>query len=80
MATVVEDRDGLHVVDGTIYAACRSLVGDRRYMSSGLDLHGTRQRADGVLEVTDAELLEVSMVHTPRWREHCAAHVWDKAG
>lgn len=79
MASVVEERSGLVIGDSTIYGACRQTVDDRQHLSVGLGEYHCRERADGVLEVTDAELREISMVRVPRWPEHCAAHVVQKA-
>lgn len=77
-ATVNREPNAL-VADATIYAPFRKAVGDRHHLSIGLGPYDTRQR-DGILHVTLAVLREISLVHTPRWGEHCAAAIWQRAG
>lgn len=78
MAQLVEERSGLVIGDSTVYAASLKAVGDRRYLSVGLGEYHCRQRADGCLEVTTAELSEISLVRDAGWPDHCAAHIWPK--
>ena len=63
---IIETDDGMYV-EGHVFAERTKAVGDRRELSVGLVDLITVRRPDGILEVVDATLTEVSLVHCGRW-------------
>ena len=66
VARIIETGDGMFL-DGHIFGARTAALGDRRELSPGIVDLLTVRRPNGILEVVDATLTEVSLCRHGRW-------------